>query len=208
MCLLYYSFQKSAFFLILIQGHTDFRKGGKKGEKYWCEKETSIDFLSYVPRLGLNPQPRHVPWLGIQPMTFWSAGPHSNQLRHTGRAQKSTFYVFHSLFQLVPFLTLFWYTFPNFMRYIYHTWLWTFLFLVFLLYICKAYKFSLRPDLVVSYKFVAIIYYNLVQSIFNFYYGLFHNHIGIECISKYLVIFWSFVICFYLNFPKIKGISN
>ena len=53
-----------------------FRKKGREGEReeHWCERETSIGCLLYAPRQGPNPQPRHVPWLGIKPKTFHFAG--------------------------------------------------------------------------------------------------------------------------------------
>ena len=36
--------------------------------------------------LGSNPQPTYVPWLGIEPTTFWCMEWHSNQLSHPARA--------------------------------------------------------------------------------------------------------------------------
>ena len=43
-----------------------FREREREGEKHQC-----------TPHWGPGPQPRHVPWLGIKPVTFWFAGPHS-----------------------------------------------------------------------------------------------------------------------------------
>ena len=37
------------------------------------------------PDLGLNPQPRHMPWLGIESKTVWFTGWCSNPLRHTSQ---------------------------------------------------------------------------------------------------------------------------
>ena len=42
----------------------------------WEERERSISVslicrLSYSPHWGLGPQPRHVPWLGIEQVTLW-----------------------------------------------------------------------------------------------------------------------------------------
>ena len=43
------------------------KEGEAEGEKYLCERETSIGCLFYVPQLGTKLQPRHVPWLEIWP---------------------------------------------------------------------------------------------------------------------------------------------
>ena len=34
-------------------------------------------YLSHAPTWGSGGQPRHVPWLGIKPATFWFTGRHS-----------------------------------------------------------------------------------------------------------------------------------
>ena len=41
-------------------------------------RETLISWLSYTPNWVPGPQPRHVPWLGIEPATFWFTGQHSS----------------------------------------------------------------------------------------------------------------------------------
>ena len=52
-----------------------FRERGREGER---ERETSMcGCLSRTPYWGPGPQPRHVPWLGIEPMALWFAGRHS-----------------------------------------------------------------------------------------------------------------------------------
>ena len=59
-------------------------KGGRKREDHWCVRETSIGWLALVCDRGLNAQPRHVPWGGIQTATStcpvyqssWSFVPH------------------------------------------------------------------------------------------------------------------------------------
>ena len=50
------------------------REGEREGEKYQCMRDTSIGCLSHAPNWGPGLQPRHVPWLGIKPATFWFAG--------------------------------------------------------------------------------------------------------------------------------------
>ena len=72
----------------------DFRERGGEGEgkgnihareKYWKVASPTC------PSWGLNLQPRHVPWLGIKPTTFWFTGPCSNQLSHTSQGCSFTF---------------------------------------------------------------------------------------------------------------------
>ena len=71
----------------------DFRERGRSGRrergtergKHWCEKHWSVASCM-CPDWGLNLQPRYVPWAGIEPVTFWCMGQHSNQLRHLARA--------------------------------------------------------------------------------------------------------------------------
>ena len=61
---------------------TDFRKREKKRERkarHWCERETLIGCLLYVP------------WPGIELATFWCMGRWSNQLSHWSRAQHYIF---------------------------------------------------------------------------------------------------------------------
>ena len=58
------------------------REGETEGEKQRERnrgRETSMCCccLSCAPYWGPRPQPRHVPWLGIEPMTLWSSGRHS-----------------------------------------------------------------------------------------------------------------------------------
>ena len=45
-------------------------------EKHW------LVACSTPPDWGPNPQARYVPWLGIEPATFWCTGWYSNQLNH------------------------------------------------------------------------------------------------------------------------------
>ena len=46
------------------------REGDREGEKHHGVRETSICFLLHAPRQGPCPQPKHVPWLGIELVTF------------------------------------------------------------------------------------------------------------------------------------------
>ena len=48
-----------------------------RGEGKKKERETSISCLLHTPDLGPGPQPRHVPRMGIEPVTFWFTGWHS-----------------------------------------------------------------------------------------------------------------------------------
>ena len=48
------------------------KEGRRKG------RETSMcGCLSHAPNWAPGPQPRHVPWLGIEPATLWFTGRHS-----------------------------------------------------------------------------------------------------------------------------------
>ena len=71
---------------------TDFREGeGKEreGDKHWW-------VASHMsPNWQLNPQPRHVPSLGIEPAIFWFIGQCSNQLSCTSQ---SLIYIYVILF--------------------------------------------------------------------------------------------------------------
>ena len=49
------------------------------------------DCHSHAPYWGPGPQPRHVPWLGIKPVTFWFAGRHSIHRATPARAQHVAF---------------------------------------------------------------------------------------------------------------------
>ena len=47
------------------------RETGREGEKHWCEREKSIGCLFHPSWQGLDPQPRHMPWPGIEPTTLY-----------------------------------------------------------------------------------------------------------------------------------------
>ena len=64
------------YFIYLLIFRESGREGEKEGEKHQCEREISIGCLSYTPWLGLNLQPRCVPWLGNEWATFCFAGWH------------------------------------------------------------------------------------------------------------------------------------
>ena len=70
--IIFYKFNHNfIFFKILFI----FRDGGREGER---RKETSMSgCLSHAPYWGPGLQPRHVPWLGVEPETLWFAGQHS-----------------------------------------------------------------------------------------------------------------------------------
>ena len=50
------------------------REGEREGEKHWCAIETLMGYLSHTPNQGPGPQPRQVPWPGIEPVTFQFSG--------------------------------------------------------------------------------------------------------------------------------------
>ena len=63
------------------------RERGREGERRkHCEGDTFISCLSHAANWGSGPQPRHVPWLGIEPMTFQFTGQHWNHWATPARA--------------------------------------------------------------------------------------------------------------------------
>ena len=66
---LHLPFLKKDFTYLLLE------KGGgreRDGEKH--VRDTLIGCLLHTPNWGLGTQPRHVPRLGIEPVTFWVTG--------------------------------------------------------------------------------------------------------------------------------------
>ena len=61
------------FYLFLGRGEGS----EKEGEKHHCAREISVNCLSHAPSWEPGLQPRHVPWLGIEPAILWFAGWHS-----------------------------------------------------------------------------------------------------------------------------------
>ena len=77
--------------LIFLKGFTYlFFREGKGGEKRGRETST-CGCLSRGPHWGPGLQPRHVPWLGIKPMTLWFAGCHSIHWATPARTRESVF---------------------------------------------------------------------------------------------------------------------
>ena len=66
---LFFSFFKKRFYLFIFREGKGRRKRGRETSMCGC--------LSYTPYWGPGPQPRHVPWLGIELATLWFTGPHS-----------------------------------------------------------------------------------------------------------------------------------
>ena len=61
------------------------REGEREGEKHWCARETLIGCLLHTSNWRSGPQLRHVPWLGIEPVTFASqSGAQSTEPHQPG----------------------------------------------------------------------------------------------------------------------------
>ena len=59
-------------------------EGEREGEKHQCVVASHM-----VPTGGRGPQPRHVPWLGIEPATLWfAARAQSAELHQPGLIRK------------------------------------------------------------------------------------------------------------------------
>ena len=75
-----------------------FRQSGREGEREGGEREGEKESgcLLSTP-WGPGPQPRHVPWLGIEPATLWFTGRHSIHWATPARAE--TLYL---ILQILP----------------------------------------------------------------------------------------------------------
>ena len=63
------------------------REDGREKER---ERNINVWLPLVCPNCGPDPQPRHVPWLGIEPVTFWFAGQHSMHWATPARADLHT----------------------------------------------------------------------------------------------------------------------
>ena len=82
------SHKKSTFKKILFIYFWERGEGRKK------HRERNINVwlpLTCAPHWGPGPQPRHVSWLGIEPVTLWFPGWHSIQWVTSTRAKNCTF---------------------------------------------------------------------------------------------------------------------
>ena len=83
--LFFLSSPKNIFFSLLLERQAG-REEGR--EKHLCDREASHMHLDQ----GSNPQPRHVPQLGIKPTTFWLQDKAAtNQQSHTGQGSLASF---------------------------------------------------------------------------------------------------------------------
>ena len=71
-------------FIFIFEFRGRGRAGEREGEKHWCEKYWLVASHMY-PKSGLNLQPRHVPWLGIEPVTFQFLGQCPTKLHWSGQ---------------------------------------------------------------------------------------------------------------------------
>ena len=97
---LFFYFLKKILFILFL----DREEGWERG------KETSVcGWLSRAPYWGCGPQPRHVLWLGIKPVTLWFTG-RVNPLSHTSQGHFHSFkkLSFVSFTYQFIFLYIFW----------------------------------------------------------------------------------------------------
>ena len=76
----------------------DFRESGRKGEKHQCEGEIR---LAYCMHPNQGPNPRSVPWLGIEPSPVWFMGWCSNQLIYIGQGENILHAVLYNSYKLL-----------------------------------------------------------------------------------------------------------
>ena len=79
----------------------------RKGEKHQSTRGTSTGCPLHTPNRGPGPQPRHVPWLGIKPVTFWIAGQHSVHWATPTRAENFIFTKLHVMYERNIYLPVF-----------------------------------------------------------------------------------------------------
>ena len=80
------AFFKNKYFIYLLLE----RREGREKER---ERNINVWLPVMHPLLGESgPQPMHVPWLGIEPVTFWFAGPHSIHWSPPARVRKGFFF--------------------------------------------------------------------------------------------------------------------
>ena len=69
--------------------------GERERERNINVREKHRSVASHVhPNQGSTPQPRFVPWLEIEPSTFWCMGKRSNQLSYTSQGLLLFFFFF------------------------------------------------------------------------------------------------------------------
>ena len=79
-------FFKDSIYLFQREGKGE-RKRGRESSMW----ETLVGCVSCAPNQGPGPQPRHVPWLGIKPATFWFTGQRSIHWATRARAKCENF---------------------------------------------------------------------------------------------------------------------
>ena len=78
---------KWPYHMVILFYFTDSReREGKRERKRNIDvRETLIGCLPHMPQPRTKPQPKYVPWLGIERVTFLCMEQCSNQLSHTGQ---------------------------------------------------------------------------------------------------------------------------
>ena len=76
-------FKRFYLFIFRERGRRD-----KERKKHRCMRDTSISCLLHAPNRGPGLQPRHVPWLGVEPATFQFTGQHSVRWATLARARQ------------------------------------------------------------------------------------------------------------------------
>ena len=85
---------KPVYILLFVCLFVCFRWGWRDGERVG-EKHQCVVASGMPPTGDLALQPRHVPWLGLEPVTFWFTGQHSIHWATLARAE-----ITHSLCEI------------------------------------------------------------------------------------------------------------
>ena len=81
---------KKALFFLKIFIYLFVERGeGREKER---ERNISVWLHLHAPYWGPGPQPKHVPWLGIEPATLWFTGQHSIHCATPVKAKRALFF--------------------------------------------------------------------------------------------------------------------
>ena len=90
--------QSTWFFLLFLKRLFIYLFSESRGGRKRGIETTMFGCLSCAPYWGPGPKPRHVSWLGIEPVTLWFAGQHSIHWATPARAR--SYFLIQTFLQL------------------------------------------------------------------------------------------------------------